>query len=597
MKRLRLSNVAVLAVLLFLYAPILVLVVLSFNDSRFGVDWHGFTLRWYTRLFQSPENGAALVNTLLVSVPSTLVATVLGTLLAIGLDLYNSRARRVVEGLIYTPVVLPDIVMGITTLALYVTIHLSLGRISIILAHIVFQTAFVAMVVRGRIQDFPPAVIEAARDLGASQHYTLRRIILPLLAPGIIMGALVAFALSVDDFVITYFTAGAGTSTLPLRIYSMVKRGVTPDINALSTLMLLFTLMAVLLFNRARRYAPLLIVVLLVAGCARDARTSLNLFTWSDYLDPQIAADFEKAHGVHLNIDYYDTNEAMLAKLKAGGLGQYDVVIASDYAVEIMRRENLLEALDTTALPNRVNIDPRFRSQPADPGNRFSMPYQWGTTGLGVRTDLVKGNPELDTWRVVFDSSYAVGPMTMLSDERETIGAALIYLGLSPNTTDSTELARAEELLRAQRARVTTYAPLANGRDLLVSGDVVVSHNSSGDVMLGKADAPGIKYFIPREGALIWTDNMVIPAKAPHAATALAFINYMLDAHVGARLSDYTKYATPNAAALPFISASLRNDPSIYPDSARMRRLQYLRDVGAARAQYDRIWSRLRAGG
>jgi spermidine/putrescine transport system permease protein len=232
------------ATLIFLYAPILVLIVLSFNNSRFGVRWNGFTFRWYARLFESPDNAAALLNTLIVSVTATLLATLLGTMLAIGLDLYYNRYRRAVEVLIYAPVVLPDIVMAITTLALYVTIHLPLGRASIILAHIVFQTSFVALVVRGRLQEFPASVIEAARDLGATQLQTLRTIVLPLLAPGIITAALIAFALSVDDFVITYFTAGAGASTLPLRIYSMVKRGVTPDINALSTIMLVLTIAA-----------------------------------------------------------------------------------------------------------------------------------------------------------------------------------------------------------------------------------------------------------------------------------------------------------------------------------------------------------------
>jgi len=180
---------------------------------------------------------------------------VLGTLLAIGIELYRVHARGAMAALVYAPIILPDIVMAITTLALYVTIHLPLGRTSIVLAHIVFQTSFVALVVRGRLQGFPAGVIEAARDLGASQLQTLRRVILPLLAPGIVTAALIAFALSIDDFVITYFTAGAGASTLPLRIYSMVKRGVTPDVNALSTLLLLVTVAAVLAAGRVRRPA------------------------------------------------------------------------------------------------------------------------------------------------------------------------------------------------------------------------------------------------------------------------------------------------------------------------------------------------------
>jgi spermidine/putrescine transport system permease protein len=239
--------------LLFLYAPVLVLVVYSVNDSRFSAAWQGFTLDWYARLFQSPETGAALRNTLVVSLSATLVATVLGTLLAVGLHLRRVRGRALVELLLYLPIVAPDIIMGVALLAFFVAVELPLGRLSIVLAHVSFQVSFVALVVRARLQDFPPALLEAARDLGADELRAIRRVLLPIVRPGIVAGALLALALSIDDFVITYFTAGAGASTLPIRIYSMVKRGVTPDINALSTLLLLFTLALILGALRVQR--------------------------------------------------------------------------------------------------------------------------------------------------------------------------------------------------------------------------------------------------------------------------------------------------------------------------------------------------------
>jgi spermidine/putrescine transport system permease protein len=225
----------------FLYAPVAVLVLYSFNKARFGAQWTGFTLDWYARLFDSAATADALRNTLIVSTTATLCAAVLGTMLAIGLHLHRIRGRALVDLVIYLPVVVPDIVIGVATLAFFVAIGFPLGRTSIILAHIGFQVSFVALVVRSRLQDFPPSVLEAARDLGATRGQVLRHVLLPLLRPGIVAGALVAFALSLDDFVIAYFTAGAGASTLPIRIYSMVKRGVTPDVNALSTLLLLTT--------------------------------------------------------------------------------------------------------------------------------------------------------------------------------------------------------------------------------------------------------------------------------------------------------------------------------------------------------------------
>ena len=244
------------AVLLFLYAPIAVLVVYSFNDARFSVGWNGFTLDWYARVLTSSETLHALRNTLVVSGVSTMVSTVLGTMLAVGLYRHRFRGRRAIELLLFLPVIVPDIIMGASLLALFVAVGLPLGRGSIILAHVAFQISFVALVVGARLQEFPHALMEAARDLGAGEWRAVRTVLLPLAAPGIAAGALLAFALSVDDFVITYFTAGAGASTLPIRIYSMVKRGVTPDINALSTMMLLVTVLVLIGALRLQRSSP-----------------------------------------------------------------------------------------------------------------------------------------------------------------------------------------------------------------------------------------------------------------------------------------------------------------------------------------------------
>jgi len=252
----RASRIALALLLAFLYAPVAVLVVYSFNDARFGAAWEGFTLRWYARLLDSPETVAALQNTLVVSLSATLLATLLGTLLALGLWLRRFPGRGVAQLLILLPIVAPDILLGVALLAFYVAVHLPLGRLSIVLAHVAFQISFVVLVVQGRLQSFPRTLIEAARDLGAGEAAAVRHVVLPLLRPAVLAGALLALALSIDDFLVTYFTAGAGASTLPLRIYSMVKRGVTPDVNALSTLLLLASLAATAAALRLRRAGP-----------------------------------------------------------------------------------------------------------------------------------------------------------------------------------------------------------------------------------------------------------------------------------------------------------------------------------------------------
>jgi len=236
-----LRGVSLWGVLVFLYLPVVVLVVYSFNASRFALSWEGFTLEWYARVFTSPEIGRAAWNTLVVSTLSTGVSTLLGTALAMGLHFHRFRGRNLLHQGFQLPIVIPDLIHGVALLSFFAWISFPLGLGSILLAHISFQISFVALLVRSRLQAFPRSLLEAARDLGATPFQVVREIVLPLAAPGILAGALVAFTLSVDDFLIAYFTAGAGASTLPIRIYSMIKRGVTPEVNALATLLLFFS--------------------------------------------------------------------------------------------------------------------------------------------------------------------------------------------------------------------------------------------------------------------------------------------------------------------------------------------------------------------
>lgn len=247
MNRSRVPMYTTVAVLLFFYLPILVLVVNSFNASRFGGTWDGWTLKWYAKLFTQRDIWMALQNTLIIAVAATAVSVILGTTAAFALHRYGrSRLQRIHYSLIYTPLVVPEILMGISLLLFFVAIGAELGLVTIFLAHVTFCTSYVAMVVLARLQDFDFSVIEAAQDLGAGWWTTTWKVLLPLLAPGIAAGGLLAFTLSIDDFVISFFVAGPGSTTLPIRIYSMIKFGSPPLINALSTLLLVvtFTLVA-----------------------------------------------------------------------------------------------------------------------------------------------------------------------------------------------------------------------------------------------------------------------------------------------------------------------------------------------------------------
>jgi spermidine/putrescine transport system permease protein len=255
MKQSRLPQVTTLLLLVFFYLPILVLVITSFNASRFGTTWGGWSLQWYRRLVQEREILQALSNTLIIAVSATLVSVIIGTSAAFALHRYESRLQKLHYTLIYTPLVVPEILMGISLLLFFAAVGMNLGLFTIFLAHVTFCISYVAMVVLGRLQDFDFTIVEAAQDLGAGWWASTWRVLLPLLAPGILAGGLLAFTLSVDDFVITFFVAGPGSTTLPIRIYSMIKHGSPPLINALSTLLLLVTFLAVWTSQRLTKEA------------------------------------------------------------------------------------------------------------------------------------------------------------------------------------------------------------------------------------------------------------------------------------------------------------------------------------------------------
>jgi spermidine/putrescine-binding protein len=343
------------------------------------------------------------------------------------------------------------------------------------------------------------------------------------------------------------------------------------------------------------------LLVLALAACApqkaeEQLAKELHVYNWSEYIDPEIYDDFEAEFGVKVIEDTFSSNEELLAKLQAGATG-YDVIVPSDYMVAIMIEEGLLAELNKDNIPNLSNLDPRFTDPPFDPGMVYSVPYQWGTTGIGYNTDEFDEPP--DSWAYLFDpdlaSQYA-GRMTMLNDSRESIGAALKYLGYSLNSTDEAQLNEARELLIQQKAWVYAYDS-EQYEDLMSADETVIAHGWSGDFFMAAVDDERIWYAIPIEGAVIWVDNMCIPATAPSKYTAEVFINYLLRPEVGAKITNFTWYASPNAAADEFIDAEILEEPAIYPPPEVMDRLEWIRDVGEATPIYERIWTEVKAAG
>jgi len=342
------------------------------------------------------------------------------------------------------------------------------------------------------------------------------------------------------------------------------------------------------------------VLVVALAGCGpaqgggrQELAKELHVYNWSEYIDPTIYADFEKEFGVKVIEDTFASNEDLLAKIQAGASG-YDLIVPSDYMVAIMIELDLLAPLNYDNIPNFQNIGAKFRDPPYDPGNKYSVPYLWGTTGIGYDKNVIAEPP--DSWAYLFDPQKAApyaGRMSMLNDSREALGAALKYLGYSLNSTDPKQLEEAKQLLIRQKQWVSTYDS-EGFEDLLAAGETVIAHGWSGDFFQAAVEAEQIGYAIPREGGTIWADNLCIPKTAPSQYTAEVFINYLLRPEVGAKVTNFTWYASPNQAAEKFINPEILGDPAIYPPPEIMDRLEFIYDVGEATALYDRIWTEIK---
>jgi spermidine/putrescine transport system substrate-binding protein len=317
----------------------------------------------------------------------------------------------------------------------------------------------------------------------------------------------------------------------------------------------------------------------------------LNFYNWADYVAKSTIPDFEKQTGIQVTQDFFSSNEDLLAKLQAGGTG-YDVIVPSDYMVDIMIKSDILEPLDMSKIPNFKNVGDNFKGLPYDPDNKYSVPYQWGTTGI------LYNKKELGTlepsWDPMWDPANK-GKIGMLNDERETPGAALYKLGYSVNTKDQEQLDEAEAELKKQKPLLRGYFDSTQNRPSVINGDLLLGHVFSGDAFLALSSHDDLDYIIPEPAATRWTDNMAIPKGAEHPDNAHKFINYILGAKAGAALSNYTYYNTPNEAALPMIDGALKNLPGYTLDESVFKRLQVIEDVGKATRAYSTLFTSVKS--
>jgi spermidine/putrescine transport system substrate-binding protein len=321
-----------------------------------------------------------------------------------------------------------------------------------------------------------------------------------------------------------------------------------------------------------------------------SAKPTLRIYNWDTYIDTDLLARFSRETGVQIKYFTYGSNEELLAAVQQRP-DDYDIIVPSDYMVTIMRRKGLLAPLDPASVPNMANIDPLFVNPSFDPANRYCAPYLWGTMGIGYNRAAT--GRDIQSWADLFDPAFA-GRVSLLDDPRSTLGITLLSLGYSPNTTSPTEIAAAQDFLAQHADQIAAYAP-DNGQDLLAKGSVDLAFEFSGDIFQIMAEHPDLRYSIPKEGSLIWIDNMCILKSSPRRAIAERFLNFILAPDVGADLASYTRYSSPNLAALSQISPEDRANPALYPTEETRRHLFFLVDVGGAATKlYNTAWDSLR---
>jgi len=349
-----------------------------------------------------------------------------------------------------------------------------------------------------------------------------------------------------------------------------------------------------------RRIAVLLLLVAVVLlgwlwlrPKAPSGAGTLYFLNWADYIPEELIQKFEAETGAKVVLDTFESPEAMLAKLKAGADQEFSLVVAPDYYVLQMARDDLIAPLDKGKLKNLANLDPFFLDPPYDPGLQYSVPYLWGTTGIAYREDLVTG--PVDSYAVLFDPEAQVGPFLLLDEMRETIGAALKYLGYSVNTTDPEALEKAKELLLAAKRRSVGFAGGLEALNRILAGDAALSLAYSGDVLQARQEDKRLRYALAKEGGTLWTDAMVVLKRGPAQELAYRFMDFLLEPENAAALAEYTRYATPVAKAIPLLPEEMRNDPVVFPPEEMRAKLEYLKDLGPDIVLYDQIWTEVKA--
>ena len=603
---------------LFLYMPILTLVVLSFNATKTRGRFAGFSLRWYRSLFQDQSILHALFTTLLIALISALAATVFGTIVAFAMNHMKKWKKTTLMSLTNIPMLNADIVTGISLMLLFIAVNYTMGFSSVLIAHITFNLPFVILSVAPRLGSMNTSAFEAAQDLGASKAYAFWKVIFPDIMPNILTGFLLSFTMSVDDFVITHFTKGVGIDTLSTMIYTEQKKGIRPEIYSLSTLMFVTIFVLLILYTLHKSHAekiksrassrmeaasrwislslvPVVFLVVLFGYYSTKTTStgSLKVYNWGEYMDPQVLELFEKETGISVTYDEYETNESMYPII-AQGAADYDLICPSDYMIQKMSDEGLLEPINWSRIPNAKNIDDQYFefARGYDENNTYSMPYLWGTVGILYNKKMVKG--PIDSWGVLWDTRYQ-DDILMQKSVRDAFGVALKYLGYSLNTTDEAQLDEAKQKLLEQKHSGVVQAYVVDEvRDKMIAGEAAMGVIYSGEALTCMEENEDLAYVIPKEGSNLWMDNFAIVKGAKNKENAEKFLNFLCRPEIMKMNFEYITYSVPSSKARELLPDEYKNSTIAFPALDSLKNCEVLKYVGKdGDSLYNQKWKEI----
>ncbi len=572
------GKILMVLMILFFYLPIIYMIVFSFNEGKSLTSFTGFSLRWYLYMLESSDMMEALYTTFGVAILATAISTVVGTIAAIGISKSKKIVRDVMEQVNNLPMMNPEIVTAIGFMLLFITFKVEKGYMTMLLAHISFCIPYVMLSVMPKIKSLDPNLANAAMDLGATPWQALTKVMVPQIMPGIISGALIAFTMSIDDFIISYFVTGSGVKNISIMVYTMSKR-INPSINAISTLMIVIITIALLLVNlvpgivaksitkpeNRRRWAiggscvaVALVALVIIANIDTSnknqqyAGQTLYFYNVGEYIGEDVIAGFEEKTGAKVVMETFDSNESMYIKVANGE--SYDLIVPSDYMIQRLIEEDYLQKLDYSRLNCMDNMSDEVLNKSYDPGNEYSVPYFWGTVGIIYdKTKVDIADLEKDGFGIFLNEKYK-GDIYLYDSERDSFMMALKNLGYSMNTDNEAEIQEAYEWLVQCVETMEPEIVIDEVIDNMAQGRKALALVYSGDATYIMGENENMAFYLPESGTNIWCDAMVIPKNAKNPELAHEFINYVSSYDVAYENSSWVGYTSPNWEVMDAIS-------------------------------------------